>query len=249
MVKGVILAGGTGSRLRPLTKVTNKHLLPVYNEPMIYYPLKKLVDAGIKDILIVTGFENAGDFMRLLGSGSQFGVDLTYKIQDEAGGIAQALGLAEHFVSNDKVVIILGDNIFEDDITPYVKDFMKQKTGARIFLKDLDIEEAKRFGIALIDKGRVTYVEEKPEYPKSTLCHTGLYMFDSQVFRFIKKLKPSHRGEIEIMDVIDMYVKKDECYYDIVKGFWSDAGTFESLLKASQLVKNGGKVFDRRTKN
>jgi len=249
MIKGVILAGGTGSRLRPLTKVTNKHLLPVYNEPMIYYPLKKLINATIKDILIVTGIESAGDFMKLLGSGSRFGVNLTYKIQDEAGGIAQALGLAEHFVGDDKVVVILGDNIFEDDITPYVKNFMKQKTGARIFLKDLGIEEAKRFGIALIDKSRVTYVEEKPKEPKSTLCHTGLYMFDPRVFRFIKRLKPSHRGELEIMDVIDMYVKKSECYYDIVKGFWSDVGTFESLLKASQLVKKRGKIFDKRTKN
>ena len=248
-MKGVILAGGTGSRLKPLTKVTNKHLLPVYNEPMIYYPLKKLINASIKDILIVTGIENAGDFMKLLGSGSRFGVNLTYKIQDEAGGIAQALGLAEHFVDDDKVVVILGDNIFEDDITPYVKNFMKQKTGARIFLKDLGIEEAKRFGIALIDKGRVTYVEEKPKEPKSTLCHTGLYMFDSQVFGLIKKLKPSNRGELEVMDVIDMYVKKSECYYDIVEGFWSDVGTFESLLKASQLVKDGGKIFDKRSKN
>ncbi|PIX50223.1 MAG: spore coat protein, partial [Candidatus Aenigmarchaeota archaeon CG_4_8_14_3_um_filter_37_24] len=150
MVKGVILAGGTGSRLKPLTKVTNKHLLPVYNEPMIYHPLKKMVQAGIKEILIVTGVENAGDFMRLLGSGSDFGVDLTYKIQDKAGGIAQALGLAEQFVGDDKCVVILGDNIFEDDIADYAKNFMKQEKGARIFLKDLSLDEAKRFGIALV---------------------------------------------------------------------------------------------------
>jgi len=237
MVKGVILAGGTGSRLKPLTKVTNKHLLPVYNEPMIYHPLKKMVQAGIKEILIVTGVENAGDFMRLLGSGSDFGVDLTYKIQDKAGGIAQALGLAEQFVGDDKCVVILGDNIFEDDIADYAKNFMKQEKGARIFLKDLSLDEAKRFGIALVDGKKVTYVEEHPKEPKSTLCHTGLYMFDSRVFGVIKKLKPSARNELEIMDAIDAYVKEGECYYDIVNGFWSDAGTFESLARASQLIE------------
>ncbi len=236
-MRGVILAGGTGSRLYPCTKITNKHLLPVYNKPMIYYPLKTLVDAGIKDILIVSGPGHAGHFVNLLGSGKEFGVKLSYEVQDEAGGIAQALGLAEGFVDNDKLVVILGDNIFEDNITEYVNEFIKQNDGARIFLKEVDMEGAKRFGIAVIEGDKVTYVEEKPQNPKTNLAMTGLYMFDSNVFDIIKALKPSGRGELEITDAIDNYVKKGNCKYNIIKGFWSDAGTFESLNKASNLVR------------
>lgn len=236
-MKGVILAGGTGSRMMPCTKVTNKHLLPVYNKPMIYYPLFTLINAGIKEIFLVSGAGHAGHFLNLLGSGSQFGVKITYDIQEKAGGIAQALGLAEDFADNDQVVVILGDNIFEDNITEYVNAFKKQKVGARIFLKEVDIESAKRFGIATVKGDKVTYVEEKPPKPKSNLAMTGLYMFDSQVFDIIKKLKPSGRGELEITDAIDAYLKKDQLYYNMIKGFWSDAGTFESLFKASLFIR------------
>lgn len=244
-MKGIILAGGSGSRLYPLTKVTNKHLLPVYNKPMIYYPLHTLIGAGMKDILIVSGPDHAGHFLKLLGSGKEFGVNLTYEIQDEAGGIGQALGLAKDFVGEEKCVVILGDNIFEDDITPYVKAFEKQEDGARIFLKEVGEAEAKRFGIALVKGDKVVYVEEKPKKPKSNLAMTGLYMFDSQVFEIIRHLKPSWRGEIEIADAMDAYVKKNQLYYNIIKGFWSDAGTFDSLLKASSFIK----LLENRKKN
>lgn len=236
-MKGIILAGGTGSRLHPLTRVTNKHLLPVYNKPMIYYPLQTLINAGIKDIFIVSGPGHAGHFLNLLGSGKHFGVNLTYEIQDEAGGIGQALGLAEDFVGDDKCVVILGDNIFEDGITPYVQEFNKQKEGARIFLKKVGDEEAKRFGIALVEGDKVTYVEEKPKKPRSNLAMTGLYMFDSEVFSIIKQLKLSWRKEIEITDAMGAYVKKSQLYYNIIKGFWSDAGTFDSLLRTSSFIK------------
>lgn len=236
-MKGVILAGGTGSRLYPCTKVTNKHLLPVYNKPMIYYPLQTLIDAGIKDILIISGIEHAGDFLRLLGSGKEFGIRLTYEIQDEAGGIAQALSLAEDFVNNDKLVAILGDNIFEDNITPYVREFEKQDKGARIFLKEVSIEEAKRFGIALVEGDKVVYVEEKPKKPNSNFAMTGLYMFDSGVFKIINQLKPSRRNEIEITGALGYYVKENCLFYNFIKGFWSDAGTFDSLYKVSALIK------------
>lgn len=236
-MKGVILAGGSGSRLYPCTKVTNKHLLPVYNKPMIYYPLKTLVDAGIKEIIIVSGPGHAGHFANLLGSGKEFGVRISYEVQDEAGGIAQALGLVEGFVDNDKIVVILGDNIFEDDIKDYVNEFKLQENGARIFLKEVDMEGAKRFGIAVIDGNKVIYVEEKPQFPKTNLAMTGLYMFDSKVFDIIKNLKPSARGELEITDAIDHYVKHGNCNYNKINGFWSDAGTFESLNKSSNWVK------------
>ena len=236
-MKGVILAGGNGTRLLPCTKVTNKHLLPVYNKPMIYYPLKTLSDAGIKDILIVSGPGHAGHFVNLLGSGKEFGVNLRYEIQEEAGGIAQALGLAENFVGNDSVVVILGDNIFEDEIKKYINDFGSQASGARIFLKEVGMKAAKRFGIAVVDLGKVSYVEEKPQNPKSNLAMTGLYMFDSKVFEIIKTLKPSGRNELEITDAIDYYVKRGKCGYTILSGYWSDAGTFESLIRASNLVR------------
>ena len=236
-MKGVILAGGTGSRMYPCTKITNKHLLPVYNKPMIYYPLMTLVNSGIKEIMIVSGKGHSGDFVNLLGSGKEFGVKLTYEVQEEAGGIAQALLLAEDFADNQSIVVVLGDNIFEDNITNYLKEFEKQNSGARIFLKEVGLKAAKRFGIALIDGNKVVYVEEKPQNPKSNLAMTGLYMFDFNVFNIIKTQKPSARGEIEITESIYHYVKQGNCSYNIIKGFWSDAGTFESLNRASNLVR------------
>ena len=234
-IKGVILAGGTGSRLYPCTKVTNKHLLPVYNKPMIYYPLYSLINAGIKDILIVSGVEHAGDFLKLLGSGKEFGVRLTYEMQDEAAGIAQALSLAEDFIDKDKLVAILGDNIFEDDIKESVKDFLKDSYESKIFLKKTN--EAKRFGVAEIKNGKIISIEEKPQKPKSAYAVTGLYMYDDGVFDTIKNLKPSKRKEYEITDVSNEYIKKCQMTYTILKGFWSDAGTPDSLLRASQLIK------------
>jgi len=236
-MKGIILAGGTGSRMYPCTKVTNKHLLPVYNKPMIYYPIQTLADAGIKEILIVSGKGRCGDFLNLLGSGKEFGVTLTYEIQEEAGGIAQALSIGKRFAGDEDIVVILGDNIFEDNIKSYVQEFKKQGGGARIFLKEVSWEEAKRFGIANIQGNMVVEVEEKPENPKSNLAITGLYMFDSDVFKFINNLEPSTRGELEITDAINHYVKTGRCYYDIVKGYWLDAGTFESMLEASKVIK------------
>ena len=198
-MKGIILAGGTGSRMFPCTKVTNKHLLPVYDKPMVYYPLYTLINAGIKEILIVSGPGHAGHFVNLLGSGKEFGVKLSYEVQDEAGGIAQALGLAEDFADNESIVVILGDNIFEENIKDFVKAFetQQQSQGARIFLKEVDMKSAKRFGIALVEGDKVSYVEEKPEHPKSNLAMTGLYMFDAKVFETIKTLKPSGRGELD----------------------------------------------------
>lgn len=249
MIKGIILAGGSGSRLYPCTKVTNKHLLPVYDKPMIYYPIKLLADAGIKDIMIISGPGHAGHFLNLLGSGKEFGVDLSFDIQEEAGGIAQALNIARKFVGNDKCIVILGDNIFEDNIKEFVEKFEKQEKGARIFLKDVSLESAKRFGCAIVEGDKVVYVEEKPQNPKSNLAMTGLYMFDSSIFNIIDTLKPSARGEFEITDAIDYYVKQGWCYYDIIKGFWSDAGTFESLHKASSYMstKSNSKYHDERT--
>jgi glucose-1-phosphate thymidylyltransferase len=235
-MKGVILAGGNGTRMMPCTKVTNKHLLPVYNKPMIYYPLLTLVNAGIKEILIVSGPGHAGHFVNLLGSGKDFGVKLSYEIQDEAGGIAQALALAEDFADEGPITVILGDNIFEDNINGYVKEFI-EKGGARIFLKEVDLIAAKRFGIATVEGSKVTYVEEKPQEPKSNLAMTGLYMFDKEIFEIIKQQKPSARGELEITDAIEGYLKKGSLYYNMINGFWSDAGTFESLFKASALIK------------
>ncbi len=243
-MKGVILAGGTGSRLMPCTKVTNKHLLPVYNKPMIYYPLMTLINAGIKEIMIISGREHAGDFANLLGSGNEFGVKISYGVQDEAGGIAQALSLAEDFADKNPVIVILGDNIFEDEIKEDIEAFKRQGTGAKVFLKGVDMEEAKRFGIATIEGNKVTYVEEKPEQPKSNLVVTGLYIFDSQIFDIIRTLKPSARGELEIIDAIDYYTKIGNCDYKILKGFWSDAGTFESLYKAGSLIRQEKRIME-----
>lgn len=232
-MKGVILAGGTGSRLYPLTKVTNKHLLPVYDKPMIYYPMETLVNAGIKDIMIVSGRGHAGHFLELLGSGVDFGVHFTYEIQEKAGGIAQALSLAEDFVDGDSVTVILGDNIFQDNIKEDVKNF---KNGARIFLKE--VPDAHRFGVAELNGDKVIGIEEKPKQPKSNFAVTGLYIYDSGVFSAIKTLKPSGRGELEITDVNNYYVNKGAMEYGMLEGFWSDGGTFESLLRASNLISS-----------
>ncbi len=245
-MKGIILAGGTGSRLMPCTKVTNKHLLPVYNKPMIYYPLFTLINSGIKDIMIISGREHVGDFTNLLGSGSDFGVNLTYRVQEGSGGIAEALSLAEDFANNESITVILGDNIFEENISSYVEEFEKQTKeggGSRIFLKEVGLKAAKRFGIALTEGEKVVYVEEKPENPKGNLAVTGLYMFDSKIFEIIKTLRPSLRGELEITHAIDHYVKLGRCSYNILKGYWSDSGTFESLNRASNLIR-GKEIID-----
>jgi glucose-1-phosphate thymidylyltransferase len=244
-MKGVILAGGTGSRLYPCTKVTNKHLLPVYSKPMIHYPLKTLVDVGIKDILVISGKEHAGDFLKLLGSGKEFGVNLTYGVQEEAGGIAEALYIAKNFIGNDSLVVILGDNIFDQNIQQFVEHFKTQENGARIFLKKVSIDEARRFGCAVVQEDKVLYVEEKPRDPKSNLAMTGLYMFDSNIFSIIEGLERSSRGELEITDAIDYYVKNGKCYHNIIEGFWSDAGTFESLFASSQYLKEKDNIKNK----
>jgi len=235
-MKGVVLAGGLGKRLYPLTKITNKHLLPVYNKPMIFYPIQTLIDAGIKDILIVTGGNSAGDFLRLLGNGKIFGLPhLNYTYQEGEGGIAAALSLAEHFSRGDKIVVILGDNIIEKSIKKEVEIFRRQKNGARILLKE--VKHPERFGVVEFDKkGKIKKIIEKPEKAPSNFVVTGIYMYDSYVFEIIKKLKPSGRGELEITDVNNRYLKKGELTYGILDGWWTDAGTFDSLLRANNLV-------------
>ncbi|MBN1298457.1 MAG: NTP transferase domain-containing protein [Actinobacteria bacterium] len=234
-MKGIILAGGLGTRMYPCTKVTNKHLLPVFNKPMIYYPLLTMVKASLKDIMIVTGGNYAGDFLRIIGNGKEFGLkDISYTYQEGEGGIADALKLAENFAENDKIFVMLGDNIIEDNIKEDIKSFEAQPSGAKIFLKEVDDPE--RFGVAEIENGRVINIEEKPKKPKSNLAVIGLYLYDNTVFDIIKTLKPSGRGELEITDVNNAYIKKGNMTYAIIKGWWTDAGTFESLLKASNLV-------------
>ncbi|MCX5687654.1 MAG: sugar phosphate nucleotidyltransferase [Candidatus Omnitrophica bacterium] len=234
-MKGVILAGGLGKRLEPLTRITNKHLLPVYGKPMIYYPIQTLVDAGIKDILIVTGGNHAGEFLRLLGNGSEFGLkDINYTYQKGEGGIAEALDLAEHFADNDKIVVILGDNLIEKSIKQYVSDFSKQPKGAKILLKKVDDPE--RFGVAEINGNQIIKIVEKPKHPKSDYAVTGFYMYDKKVFDIIKTLKPSHRGELEITDVNNEYIKCNQMSFAVLDGWWSDCGTHEALLRANNLV-------------
>ncbi len=234
-MKGIVLAGGLGTRLHPLTRVTNKHLLPVYNKPMVYYPLMTLVGAGIRDILIVTGGASAGDFLRLLGNGEEFGLkEIHYAYQKGEGGIAEALALARHFADGDRMVVILGDNILEDDILPFVKRFEEQARGARILLKE--VEDPERFGVPEFERGRLTRIVEKPEHPASRYAVAGVYMYDARVFDFIRTLKPSGRGELEITDVNNRYIQMNEMEYDVLAGYWTDAGTFESLLRASTLV-------------
>jgi glucose-1-phosphate thymidylyltransferase len=231
-LKGIILAGGSGTRLRPLTKVTNKHLLPVGQKPMIYYPIEKLTSIGIEQILIVTGVEYMGDVVGLLGSGREFGCQFTYRVQDEAGGIAQALGLAENFAQ--RLAVILGDNIFQANLKSYADSFIAQKTGARILLKQ--VPNPQRFGVAQVSGNKVISIEEKPKEPKSGYAVTGIYFYDASVFDIIRTLKPSARGELEISDVNNAYIAKGQLMYDVLDGWWSDAGTFESLKIVNELV-------------
>lgn len=235
-MKAIILAGGTGSRLFPLTKVTNKHLLPVGKYPMIFHSVNKLKNAGLTDVMVITGKEHMGDVVNLLGSGSDIGVSLTYRVQDEAGGIAQALGLAEQFVGDEKVVVILGDNVFEDNIEVYVDNFRTQNSGAKILIQA--VSDPRRFGVPELDGERIVSIEEKPQNPKSTYAVTGIYMFDRDVFDIIKTLKPSARGELEITDVNNAYIERGDLTYDILKGWWTDAGTHESLARANELARD-----------
>jgi glucose-1-phosphate thymidylyltransferase len=234
-LKGIVLAGGLGTRLYPITKITNKHLLPVYNQPMVYYPIKTLVDAGIRDVLIVTGGNNAGDFLRILRNGEEFGLkQLDFRYQEGEGGIAAALSLAEHFAGGDSVCVILGDNIYENTLENSVIEFARQGKGARIHLKQ--VESPQRFGVPVFKDDRILRIEEKPKNPQSNFAVTGLYMYDSIVFDIIKTLKPSGRGELEITDVNNAYIERNEMTWEVLKGWWSDAGTFDSLLRANILV-------------
>ncbi len=233
-MKGVILAGGSGTRLRPLTKVTNKHLLPVFNKPMIYYPLRTLADMGIWEAILISGREHAGHFLSLLGSGKEFGIHLAYEVQEEAGGIAQALGLAEDFVGRDRCVVILGDNIFEDNFSVSIQAYRQQPKGAKIFLKE--VPDPERFGVAEIQGDRVRSITEKPKTPTTSYAVTGLYMYDAEVFHIIRGLEPSNRGELEITDVNTAYIREGTMTYEIVRGYWTDAGTFPSLLRANLLT-------------
>jgi glucose-1-phosphate thymidylyltransferase len=234
-MKGIVLAGGTGSRLFPLTKITNKHLLPIYDKPMIYYPIETLVGAGIRDILLVTGGRNSGDFLRLLSNGRQFGLEhLGYTYQEGEGGIADALALAEHFAAGDRICVILGDNIIEKSIAAPVNEFALQSKGARILLKE--VPDAGRFGVAEVVGDRVVGIEEKPVHPKSSLAVTGIYLYDETVFDRVRRMKPSARGELEITDVNNSYIEDGSLTYSYLDGWWTDAGTFDSLLRAANLV-------------
>ncbi|HTR39729.1 MAG TPA: sugar phosphate nucleotidyltransferase [Bryobacteraceae bacterium] len=234
-MKGVVLAGGTGSRLFPLTKITNKHLLPIYDKPMIYYPIQTLVDAGIREILVVTGGRNSGDFLRLLANGKEFGLKhLDYTYQEGEGGIADALALAEHFADGKSICVILGDNIIEGSIRCAAEEFRQQGCGAKILLKE--VADAERFGVAEIHEGRIVGIEEKPANPKSNYAVTGIYMYDETVFDKVRTLVPSGRGELEITDVNNAYIREGTMTYAYLEGWWTDAGTFESLLRAGNLV-------------
>jgi glucose-1-phosphate thymidylyltransferase len=233
-LRGVVLAGGTGSRLYPLTKVTNKHLLPVGQEPMIFHPIKRLVEAGISEILIVTGTDHMGDVVGLLGSGKEFGAEFTYRVQDEAGGIAQALGLARRFGRGGRTAVILGDNIFEASIAPFADAYRRQPSGAKILLQE--VPDPGRYGVAVTDGNRVVNIIEKPKEPPSQLAVTGIYFYDESVHDIITSLKPSRRGELEITDVNNAYIARGDLTFDILPGWWTDAGTFESLKHANELA-------------
>jgi len=238
-MKGIVLAGGTGSRLNPLTRVTNKHPLPVYDKPMVYYPIQTLVNAGIEEILLVTGGRNAGDFLRLLGNGRAFGLKhINYTYQEGEGGIAEALGLAEFFAGNEPICVILGDNIIETNICKAAENFKKQGEGAKILLKE--VSDAQRFGVAEVRGDRVVGIEEKPEAPKSNYAVIGIYFYDKTVFEKIRRLKPSGRSELEITDVNNFYIEEQKLTYEILDGWWTDAGTFESLHRANSLVAETG---------
>jgi len=238
-MKGIVLAGGTGSRLNPLTRVTNKHLLPIFDKPMVYYPIQTLVNAGIEEILLVTGGKNAGDFLRLLGNGRDFGLKhLNYTYQEGEGGIAEALGLGEFFAAGEPICVILGDNIIETNICRAVENFKKQKHGAKILLKE--VADAPRFGVAEIRSKHVLGIEEKPKSPKSNYAVIGVYLYDATVFDKIHRLTRSGRGELEITDVNNFYIEEGKLTYEILDGWWTDAGTFESLLRANTLVAETG---------
>jgi glucose-1-phosphate thymidylyltransferase len=234
-LRGVVLAGGTGSRLFPLTKVTNKHLLPVGREPMIFHPIKKLIEAGIHEILIVTGTEHMGDVVGLLGSGKDFGCEFTYRVQDQAGGIAQALGLAQRFGRGGRLAVILGDNIFERSIAPFADAFRRQERGAKVLLQE--VHDPGRYGVAVVDGPKVLRIIEKPKDPPSNLAVTGIYFYDTAVHEIIAELRPSGRGELEITDVNNAYIARGELTFDVLPGWWTDAGTFESLKHANELVE------------
>jgi len=238
-MKGVVLAGGLGTRLHPMTKVTNKHLLPVYDRPMIYYPIQTLVNAGIREILLVTGGNNAGDFLRLLGNGKEFGLQhLDYTYQEGEGGIADALRLAEYFADNEPICVVLGDNLIERNILRASQAFQDQKTGAKILLKE--VSNPQRFGVPVLEGERVVRIEEKPQHSRSPYAVTGIYFYDASVFGIIKTLTPSGRGELEITDVNNAYIKAGQLTWDILEGWWTDAGTIESLFLANQLVAKTG---------
>jgi glucose-1-phosphate thymidylyltransferase len=238
-MKGIVLAGGTGSRLSPLTRVTNKHLLPVHNQPMIYYPIQTLVNAGIRDILLVTGGQDAGDFLRLLSNGKDFGLQhINYTYQEGEGGIADALRLAEHFTEGEKVCVILGDNIIEGNICEAVQRFQQQERGAHLLLKEVDDPE--RFGCPEIADGRILRIEEKPKQPKSRYAVTGIYFYDATIFEKISRLRPSWRGELEITDVNNMYIEEGTMTFSVLEGWWTDAGTFDSLRRATNRVAETG---------
>jgi len=238
-MKGVVLAGGLGTRLYPLTKITNKHLLPVYNRPMVTYPVECLVKAGVTDVLIVTGGNNPGDFLRLLGNGSEYGLtNINYAYQEGEGGIADALSLAQAHAAGGPVCVVLGDNIIEKNIKAAVEEYDKQGKGARILLKE--VADPQRFGVPVLEGDRVVRIEEKPKHPASSYAVTGIYMYDHQVFDFIKTLSPSERGELEITDVNNMYIDQGTMTWSLLDGWWTDAGTFDSLLRASNLVAQGG---------
>ncbi len=238
-MKGVILAGGLGTRLYPLTKVTNKHLLPVYDKPMIYYPIQTLINAGIDDILIVTGGNNAGDFLKLLGNGKEFGLKhINYTYQEGEGGIADALRLAEFFARGEKICVVLGDNLIEKNIRKAATSFDNQKEGAKILLKE--VPDPQRFGVPELAGDRVVRIEEKPKVPKSKYAVIGIYFYDPQVFEFIRTLKPSDRGELEITDVNNWYIERNVMTWDVLEGWWTDAGTLDSLMRASHLVRQSG---------
>lgn len=241
-MKGIILAGGLGTRLSPLTEITNKHMLPVGKEPMIWHPVKQLVASGVTDILVITSCAHMGDVVNSLGSGVRFGCEFTYRVQDTAGGIAHALALAEGFAGDDRVVVLLGDNIFERSIAPHVAAFVKQPGGARVLIKE--VGEPERFGIAALDERQILSIEEKPVNPKSSHAVVGCYMYDTQVWDIIREAKPSARGELEITDVNNEYINRRQLEYNVVEGRWTDAGTFESLGEANQiLLANDNKVL------
>ena len=236
MLKGIILAGGLGTRLHPLTKVTSKHLLPVGNEPMIFHSVKQLQEAGITDILIVTNPTHVGDFVKVLGSGKEFGCEFTYRVQEEAKGVAHALAIAEGFAAGGSIAVLLGDNIFESSIQQIVSDFHKQQTGARVLLKQVD--DPQRYGVASLNGNRIESIEEKPEHPKSNYAVVGVYLYDSSVFEIIRTIEPSSRGEYEITAVNNVYIARGQLEHSILQGEWVDAGTFDSLVEANQIIFN-----------